>query len=141
LAGRKLGAAAFEMVNPRQRKMSMKVLVIDDSVTIRQMVTFTLTEAGFEPIESTNGQEGLEQLKGHPVDLIITDLNMPVMDGLTFIRAARSIEDYKFTPILVLTTESQEEVKTKGKAAGATGWLVKPFNPETLLRVIAKVVA
>jgi two-component system, chemotaxis family, chemotaxis protein CheY len=121
--------------------VSKTALVVDDSVTMREMVTYTLKEAGFEPLQGTNGQEGLDQLTGQPVDLIITDLNMPVMDGLTFINSVRAKEEYKFTPILMLTTESQQEMKEKGKAAGATGWLVKPFNPEMLLKVIAKVVA
>jgi two-component system chemotaxis response regulator CheY len=120
--------------------VSKSALVVDDSATMREMVSYTLKQAGFEPLVGKNGQEGLEQLSGAPVDLIITDLNMPVMDGLAFIKAVRTRDEYKFTPILMLTTESQVEMKAQGKAAGATGWLVKPFNPEMLLQVIAKVV-
>lgn len=120
--------------------MSKIALVVDDSATMREMVSYTLKQAGFEPLTGGNGQEGLDQLKGQAVDLIITDLNMPVMDGLAFITAVRAREEYKFTPILMLTTESQADMKSKGKQAGATGWLVKPFNPEMLLQVIGKVV-
>lgn len=120
--------------------MSRTALVVDDSATMREMVSYTLKQAGFEPLTGGNGQEGLERLTGQPVDLIITDLNMPVMDGLAFISAVRARDAYKFTPILMLTTEAQADMKAKGKAAGATGWLVKPFNPEMLLQVIAKVV-
>ncbi len=120
--------------------MSKSALVVDDSATMREMVSYTLKQAGFEPLVGKNGQDGLEQLSGAPLDLIITDLNMPVMDGLTFIKAVRARDEYKFTPILMLTTESQADMKAQGKAAGATGWLVKPFNPEMLLQVIAKVV-
>lgn len=120
--------------------MSRTALVVDDSATMREMVSYTLKQAGFEPMTGGNGQEGLDRLSGQPVDLIITDLNMPVMDGLAFISAVRARDEYKFTPILMLTTEAQADMKAKGKAAGATGWLVKPFNPEMLLQVIAKVV-
>lgn len=120
--------------------MSKNALIVDDSATMREMVSYTLKQAGFEPLTGKNGQEGLDQLNGAQVDLIITDLNMPVMDGLAFIKAVREKDDYKFTPILMLTTESQADMKAQGKAAGATGWLVKPFNPEMLLQVIAKVV-
>ncbi len=122
--------------------MSRLALVVDDSTSMRQMVSFTLKGAGFEIMEGGNGQEALDKLAASPnskVDLIITDLNMPVMDGLTFIKHARSRPALKFTPILMLTTESRDDLKANGKAAGATGWIVKPFQPEQLLRVIQKV--
>ncbi len=120
--------------------MSKTVLVVDDSASMRQMVAFTLKSAGLAVIESANGQEALSKLTAPlRVDLIITDLNMPVMDGLTFIRQARGKPNLRFTPILMLTTESQESRKMEGKAAGATGWIVKPFQPEQLLKVIQKV--
>lgn len=119
--------------------MNKTVLVVDDSVSMRQMVTFTLKEAGFAVLEGGNGQEGLQRLDGKRVDLIITDLNMPVMDGIAFIRQIRSRPQHKFTPVLMLTTESQEAKKQEGKIAGATGWIVKPFNPQQLLQVIIKV--
>lgn len=115
-------------------------LVVDDSVSIRQMVAFTLTRAGFQVVEAGNGQEGLTRLEtSRSVDLVITDLNMPVMDGIEFIRRMRGRPASRCTPVLMLTTESQETKKQQGKAAGATGWIVKPFNPEKLVQVIAKV--
>ena len=120
--------------------MSKTVLVVDDSTSMRQMVAYTMKEAGFEVIEGSNGQEGLSRVQGKAVNLVITDLNMPVMDGMTMIRQLRTKAEYKFTPILMLTTESQQEKKAEGKAAGATGWIVKPFNPEQLLQVVGKVV-
>lgn len=119
--------------------MSKTALVVDDSTSMRQMVAFTLTQAGFAALEAANGQDALRHLDGKRVDLIVTDLNMPVMDGITFIRQVRTQSGYKFTPILMLTTESQAEKKQEGKAAGATGWLVKPFDPQALLQVVGKV--
>jgi len=109
---------------------------------MRRLVRFTLTEAGFEVLEGNDGQDALDKLTATPggkVDIIITDLNMPVMDGLTFIKQVRSRASGRFTPILMLTTESQESRKAEGKAAGATGWIVKPFHPQQLLTVIGKV--
>jgi two-component system chemotaxis response regulator CheY len=99
-----------------------------------------MKQAGFDVIEGGNGQEAITHAQGKSVSLVITDLNMPVMDGMTLIRQLRAKPDFKFTPILMLTTESQQEKKAEGKAAGATGWIVKPFNPEQLLQVVAKVV-
>jgi len=119
--------------------MAKKILIVDDSVVLRKMVCFTLKEAGFDVVEAENGQEALDRLGSHTVDLVVTDLNMPVMDGITFMTNARKLSATRFTPILMLTTESQPEMKQKGKAAGATGWLVKPFDPPKLLAVIAKV--
>ena len=120
--------------------MPKAVLVVDDSMSMRQMVSFTMKEAGFEVIEGGNGQEAIARVQGKSVNLVITDLNMPVMDGMTLIRKLRATPAFKFTPILMLTTESQQEKKMEGKAAGATGWIVKPFNPEQLLQVVNKVV-
>jgi len=120
--------------------VSKTALVVDDSATMREMVSYALKQAGFESLTGGNGQEALDKLTGQTLDLIITDLHMPVMDGLSFIRAVRAREEYKSVPILMLTTESQAEMKAQGKAAGVTGWLVKPFNPEMLLQVIGKVV-
>ena len=120
--------------------MGKAVLVVDDSTSMRQMVAFTMKEAGFDVIEGSNGQDALSRVEGRSVNLVITDLNMPVMDGMTLIRQLRSKAEFKFTPILMLTTESQQEKKLEGKAAGATGWIVKSFNPEQLLQVVGKVV-
>jgi two-component system chemotaxis response regulator CheY len=119
--------------------VSRTALVVDDSVSIREMVAFTLKAAGFTVIQGGNGQEGLTKLDQGTADIVITDLNMPVMDGITFIRNVRTRAKHRFTPILMLTTESQEVKKQEAKTAGATGWIVKPFNPEQLLKVIAKV--
>lgn len=121
--------------------MAKKILIVDDSVMVRQMVSFTLRDAGFDVMEAEDGQDALNQLNGSPVDLIVTDLNMPVMDGITLISNARKLAASKFIPIIMLTTESQPEMKQKGKEAGATGWMVKPFDPPKLLGVIAKVMA
>ena len=116
-----------------------KILAVDDSASMRQMVTFTLKEAGHNVTESVDGQQALQTAKGQTFDLVLTDVNMPNMDGIALIRALRELPHYKFTPILTLTTESTADKKQEGKAAGATGWIVKPFNPEQLLGVINKV--
>jgi two-component system chemotaxis response regulator CheY len=117
-----------------------KVLIVDDSVSMRQMVSFTLRQGDFEVIEAGHGQEALEKLASTAsVDLIITDLNMPVMDGITFIQNVRKQPALMRKPILMLTTEGLASKKEQGKAAGATGWIVKPFDPEKLLTTIAKV--
>ncbi len=122
--------------------MSKTALIVDDSSSMRQMVGFTLRGAGFVVIESGDGSDALKKLASAPggkVDLIITDLNMPIMDGLTFIKQARGIAACKFIPILMLTTENGDTRKAEGKAAGATGWIVKPFQPDQMLKVIEKV--
>ncbi|MGD0295760.1 MAG: response regulator [Bryobacteraceae bacterium] len=119
--------------------MAKTILIVDDSTSIRQIVSFTLKQAGFQVLEGSNGQEGLTQLSAQRVDLIVTDLNMPVMDGITFVKQVRSRPATKGIPVLMLTTESQDSKKQEGKAAGATGWLVKPFHPEKLLQTIARV--
>ena len=119
--------------------MSRSALVVDDSASMRQMVAFVLQQGGFTVLESANGREALQQLSGQPISLIVTDLNMPVMDGMSFIREVRAQPTYRFTPILMLTTESQESLKLEGKAAGATGWIVKPFDPDKLMAVVGKV--
>jgi two-component system chemotaxis response regulator CheY len=116
-------------------------LIVDDSKAMRQLVAFTLGGAGFEIIEGVDGQDGLDKLNALPhLSLIVTDVNMPTMDGLTFVKRVRALPAYKFTPLLVLTTESDDEKKKEGRAAGATGWIVKPFNPEQMLKTVAKVV-
>ncbi len=120
--------------------MSKTALVVDDSATMREMVSYTLKQAGFEPLAGANGQEALDQLTGQQVDLIITDLNMPVMNGMAMIRGLRALPTYVGVPIVFLTTESDEAVKSEAKAAGATGWLTKPFKPDQLLSVVAKLV-
>lgn len=121
--------------------MRKTALIVDDSKAMRQLVAFTLGEAGFDVIEGVDGQDALEKLGALPrLSLIVTDVNMPTMDGLTFVRRVRALPTYKFTPLLVLTTEADDEKKKEGRAAGATGWIVKPFNPEQMLKTVAKVV-
>ncbi len=119
--------------------MARTALIVDDSATIRQMVSFTLKEAGFTVTEASDGQDALEKLGTGRVDLVITDLNMPRMDGIAFIRELRKRPATKHTAVLMLTTESQDTKRQEGRAAGATGWMVKPFHPEKLLQVIGKV--
>jgi len=120
--------------------MGRLILTVDDSSTMRQMITFTLKGAGFEVLEAGDGVEALEVAAGKKLDLIITDVNMPRMDGITLVQRLRALPQFKFTPILVLTTESDASMKQKGKEAGATGWIVKPFSPEKLLDVVNKVI-
>lgn len=115
------------------------ILAVDDSPSIRQMVAFTLKGAGYEVLEANDGQDGLEKAKTKTVNLVLTDQNMPRMDGLTLIKSLREMPSYGKVPILVLTTESSDEMKQKGRAAGATGWLVKPFDPKRLVDVVKKV--
>jgi two-component system chemotaxis response regulator CheY len=116
-----------------------RVLTVDDSVSLRRLVASTLAQAGHEVVEAANGAEALEVAKKQSFNLVISDLNMPIMDGLTFIKNMRAIGAYKFTPILVLTTEMDPDKKKSAKDAGATGWIVKPFDPEQLLTTIRKV--
>ena len=119
--------------------MTKTILTVDDSVSIRQMVTVTLQGAGFSVLEAVDGADGLEKAKSRPINLVLTDQNMPRMDGISLVKALRGLPQYRATPILMLTTESGDAMKAQGKAAGATGWLVKPFNPQRLLEVVNKV--
>ncbi len=114
------------------------ILTVDDSKSIRQMVSFTLQQAGYDVIEAEDGQDALTKLTSE-VKLVLTDLNMPNMNGIELIKAIRANAAYKFLPVVMLTTESQDAIKQQGRAAGATGWIVKPFNPEQLLGVVGKV--
>ncbi|MFP5212828.1 MAG: response regulator [Acidobacteriota bacterium] len=120
--------------------MSKTIMTVDDSASVRQMVSFTLRDAGYEVIEAVDGKDALTKLAAAPVNMILTDLNMPNMDGIELIRNVRGGSVCKFVPIIMLTTESQAEKKQEGKAAGATGWIVKPFKPEQLLTVVRKVI-
>ncbi|MFA6314067.1 MAG: response regulator [Sterolibacterium sp.] len=120
--------------------MAKIILAVDDSASIRQMVAFTLKSSGYEVIEAVDGMDGLEKAKSKCVNLILTDQNMPRMDGLTLIKSLRALPQYKTVPILMLTTESSDAMKTQGRAAGATGWLVKPFDPQKLIEVVKKVI-
>ena len=119
--------------------MSKTIMTVDDSASIRQMVAFTLGQAGYQVVQAVDGKDALSKLQGCPVCMVITDLNMPNMDGIELIKQVRSNSECRFIPIIMLTTESQSEKKTEGKEAGATGWIVKPFKPEQLLAVVKKV--
>ncbi len=118
--------------------MPKTIMAVDDSSSIRQMVGFTLRNDGYHVLEAVDGRDALARLTG-PVHMVITDLNMPNMDGIELIRAIRAMPEYRAIPIVMLTTESLDTKKQAGKAAGATGWIVKPFRPEQLLAVIRKV--
>lgn len=120
--------------------MAKKILVVDDSAAIRQSISFILKQEGYDTVEAQDGLDALSVLGTlDAVDLIITDVNMPNLDGIGFIRKARELPKFKFTPILVLTTESQGSKMNEGKEAGATGWIVKPFNADKLLGIVKKV--
>jgi two-component system, chemotaxis family, chemotaxis protein CheY len=116
------------------------ILAVDDSATVRQMTGLVLRGTGFEVLEAVDGVDALAKLTGQERNLILTDLNMPNMDGLELTRRVRLLANYKFVPAVLLTTESQPEKKLEGKAAGATAWLVKPFSPDQLLAVVKKVI-
>jgi two-component system chemotaxis response regulator CheY len=123
-----------------EEEMSKTALVVDDSPTMRQMVALTLSNAGFKVVEAEDGKDAVKKVAAGPkMDIVVTDLNMPEMDGISLIKELRKMAAFRFTPILMLTTESAADKKQAGKEAGATGWIVKPFNPELMLKVIAKV--
>ena len=119
--------------------MEQTIMVVEDSASMRNMVTFTLKNAGYTVLEAENGVDALEKLDGSRIDMFILDLNMPLMNGFEFIRSVRAMNRYKFTPMIILTTESIVEKKEEGKAAGATGWITKPFRPDQLIGVVKKV--
>ncbi len=116
-----------------------RILLVDDSASMREMVSFTLKAAHYEVHESMDGVDALAFAQDNDVALVVTDINMPNMDGITLIKELRQLSNYRFTPILTLTTESADDKKQQGKAAGATGWIVKPFDPDTLLKTIRRV--
>ena len=116
-----------------------QILAVDDSASMRQMVAFTLKGAGHDVTEASDGKQALDIAKSKKFDLVLSDVNMPNMDGIALTKELRTLPDFKFTPILILTTESGTDKKQDGKAAGATGWIVKPFNPDQLLATVKKV--
>ncbi|MBF0094428.1 MAG: response regulator [Alphaproteobacteria bacterium] len=119
--------------------MTKKIMNVDDSVSMRQIVSSTLQSAGYETVSAVDGEDALGKLATTAVDLIITDLNMPRLDGIGLIKRLRASTTHKFVPVLILTTVSEEKMKQEGRAAGATGWVVKPFRPEQLLATVRKV--
>ncbi len=124
----------------RRTIMNKTFLVVDDSASMRQLISLAVQDAGYEVMLAENGKEALDKLSGAKIHMVITDLNMPDMDGIELIAQLRNRPDHKFTPIVMLTTEAQEEKIMQGKAAGASGWIVKPFTPEQLLDVVKKFV-
>ena len=120
--------------------MGKTILVVDDSASVRQVVGIALRGAGYDVIEGVDGTDGLAKLDGRKVHLIISDVNMPRMDGITFVKEAKKLPNYKFTPIIILTTESEEKKKLEGQAAGAKAWVVKPFQPAQMLAAVSKLI-
>jgi two-component system chemotaxis response regulator CheY len=120
--------------------MAKTILIVDDSASLRQVVSIALKGAGYDVLEGCDGHDALSKLDGRKIHLIISDVNMPNMDGLAFVKAVKQLPHYKFTPIIMLTTESQEAKKQEGQAAGAKAWVVKPFKPEQLLVAVSKLV-
>lgn len=116
-----------------------QILIVDDSASMRNMVSATLQSVGHKITDACDGKAALDKAKGANFDAVVTDLNMPIMDGITLIKNLRALPEYKYTPLLLLTTESAADKKSEGKAAGATGWLVKPFNPAKLLATVERV--
>jgi two-component system chemotaxis response regulator CheY len=121
--------------------MSKTILVVDDSNSLRQVMAMTLRSQGYEVVEGSDGKEGLKQLDGRKIHLIVSDLNMPNMDGMTFVKEVKKLAAYKFVPIIMLTTESDEKIKAEGQAAGLKAWMVKPFKPEQMLAAVNKLIA
>ena len=121
--------------------MAKTILIVDDSASVRQVVSIALKGAGYEVITGTDGKDALTKLNGQRIHLIISDVNMPNMDGITFVSEAKKLPAYKFTPIIMLTTESQEDKKRQAQAAGAKAWVTKPFQPEQMLAAVSKLIA
>lgn len=120
--------------------MSKTIMIVDDSASIRQVVNITLKGAGYTTVQAVDGQDALNKLDGRKLHLIICDVNMPNMDGISFVKALKQNPNYKFTPVIMLTTESQESKKAEGQAAGVRAWMVKPFKPEQMLNAVSKLI-
>lgn len=120
--------------------MTKTIMIIDDSMSLRQVVGIALTGAGYDVIEASDGQDALAKLTGQKIHLMLCDVNMPNMDGISFLKALREVPNYKFTPVIMLTTEAGEDKKREGQAAGARAWVVKPFKPEQLLHAVSKLI-
>ncbi|MFO1381521.1 MAG: response regulator [Chitinivorax sp.] len=120
--------------------MAKTIMIVDDSASLRQVVSIALKSSGYDVIESTDGKDALAKLTGRKVHLIISDVNMPNMDGITFVKEVKKLPDYKFTPVIMLTTEAGEDKKAAGQAAGAKAWVVKPFKPEQMITAVAKLI-
>ncbi|WP_434630110.1 response regulator [Chromobacterium sp. CV08] len=120
--------------------MAKTILIVDDSTTLRQVVRMTLAGAGYEVLEAGNGKEALDILDGRKIHLIISDVNMPQLDGIGLLKSIKQLPHYKFTPVIMLTTESAEDKKLEGKEAGAKAWVIKPFQPPVLLTAVSKLI-
>ena len=120
--------------------MAKTILIVDDSASLRQVVNIALSDAGYEVLEACDGRDALGKLGGRKIHLMVCDVNMPNMDGITFVKSMRTLPDYRFTPVIMLTTETGEEKKREGQAAGARAWMVKPFKPDQLLQAVSKLV-
>jgi two-component system chemotaxis response regulator CheY len=120
--------------------MAKTILIVDDSASFRQVVALTLKGAGYDVVEGSDGKDALTKLDGRKIHLIISDVNMPNMDGLAFLKLVKAHPSYKFTPVIMLTTEGQEAKKAEGKAAGARAWITKPFTPPAVLDAVSKLV-
>lgn len=121
--------------------MSKTILIVDDSASLRQVVSIALKGAGYDVLEASNGQDALNKLDGRKISLVISDVNMPVMDGISFVKNMKGLPSYKFTPVIMLTTEGSDEKKKAGQAAGAKAWVVKPFQPEQMLKAVSMLIA
>jgi two-component system chemotaxis response regulator CheY len=120
--------------------MKKRILLVDDSASVRTVAGIALRSAGYDVVEACNGQEGLSQLQGERIHLIISDINMPVLDGIGFLKEVKRHPSYKFTPVIMLTTEAGEDKKKEGREAGAKAWITKPFQPEVMVSAVAKLV-
>lgn len=120
--------------------MSKTVMIVDDSASLRQVVNMALRGAGYEVLEACDGRDALAKLNGQRVHLVISDVNMPNMDGITLVREMKKLDSYKFTPVIMLTTEAQDDKKREGQAAGAKAWVVKPFQPQQMLNAVSKLI-
>lgn len=121
--------------------MGKTILIVDDSASLRQVVSIALRGAGYDVLEAQHGQDALGKLDGKKINLIISDVNMPVMDGITLVKEVKKLAAYKFTPIIMLTTEGSDDKKKEGQAAGAKAWIVKPFQPEQMLKAVSMLIA
>lgn len=121
--------------------MAKTIMIVDDSASLRQVVSIALKGAGYDVLEASNGQDALGKLDGRKINLVVSDVNMPVMDGITFVKELKKLPNYKFTPVIMLTTEGSEDKKKEGQMAGAKAWVVKPFQPEQMLKAVSMLIA
>lgn len=121
--------------------MGKTIMIVDDSASLRQVVAIALKGAGYDVLEAQNGQDALSKLDGKKINLIISDVNMPVMDGISLVKEVKKLPSYKFTPIIMLTTEGSDDKKKEGQAAGAKAWIVKPFQPDQMLKAVSMLIA